>query len=373
MSSAMVGRSHSDAEAIQGEDTYHEESGEVATRSSRLEENKDELQRLQLESQQLEALMKQRIIKMQNHMLLLNQENSILEKQMQLEYEDEAASSFGADKGLGPTPRRPTVPPPPPPTKASSTERKGEKEGWSHGERVFAASKAPTNPSVTVMGERRHPFPNKEEKESALPIPEERVHRFLPTPRRPTIPPSPSPTPASSTEREGETDGWRHNQGVFAACAVPTNAPGTVKGEWRHPVPKTEEKESYKPRFHGSTSRLGTPQILGHGGKEAIHQHVPTRSMEVVPAVSCEEALANALLKVLSAQSKTTEKFVARQSLKKRNLAGSSPTMLTATEEPATVGDNADDNYEMKNNIKELLKLANSTSEKVTILENYAT
>ncbi|CAL8117477.1 unnamed protein product [Orchesella dallaii] len=52
-----------------------------AARSSRLEENKVEIQRLQLESQQLEASMKQRIIRMQTQVLLLNQENGILDKQ----------------------------------------------------------------------------------------------------------------------------------------------------------------------------------------------------------------------------------------------------------------------------------------------------
>ncbi|CAL8129255.1 unnamed protein product [Orchesella dallaii] len=332
-----------------------------SARSSKLEENQVKFQRLDAETQQFEASMKQRIVRMQNQIFLLNQENSILEQQQQLEDEDDAALPFGADSakpvnkdvqirtclsGILPkervqrlllAPRRPTVPPPPPPTPASSTERKGEIEGWSHGQRVFAASKAPTNPSVTVEGERRHPVPNKEEKESALPfgtdsarpvdkdgqmrthlsriIPDKRVHLFLPTPRRPTIPPPPPPTPAFSISRKDGMEGWILRQQDFAAVKPPTNPHVTVKGDWRHPVPMREAKKSYKPRFHGSTLRLGAPQLLGHGGKEASPQPVPTPSTGVVPAVPSEEALANALLKVLSARSKTTEKFVARQSL----------------------------------------------------------
>ncbi|CAL8119312.1 unnamed protein product [Orchesella dallaii] len=232
-----------------------------AARSSRLEENQKEIQRLQNESQQLETSMKQRMIRMQNQMLLLNQENRILEQQQQLEDENHAALPFGAD------------------------------------------SANPVNMDVQMRTYL-----------SAI-IPDKRVHRFLPTPRRPTVPPPPQPTPASSAKRVGEMNGWQHGQREFAASTTSTNPPVAVKGEQRHPVPKREEKESYKPRFHGSTSRLGTPQLLGHGVKEASPQPVPTPRTEVVPAVSSEEALANALLKVLSAQSKTTEKFVARRSL----------------------------------------------------------
>ncbi|CAL8146874.1 unnamed protein product [Orchesella dallaii] len=114
------------------------------------------------------------------------------------------------------------------------------------------------------------------------------------------------------------TDSARHGQRVFAAGKPPTNPPVTVKGEWRHPVLKRRETQSYNPRFFGSSSRLGAPQLLGHGGKNANSQPVQPSSKKVVPAVSGEEALANALLKVLSAQSKTTEKFVVRQSLESR-------------------------------------------------------
>ncbi|CAL8077408.1 unnamed protein product [Orchesella dallaii] len=74
----------------------------IATRSIRKEDNQEEIQRLQLESQQLEASMRKRIIRMQNQMLLLNKkeynlENSISEKQQKLEDEEEATQPFGTD------------------------------------------------------------------------------------------------------------------------------------------------------------------------------------------------------------------------------------------------------------------------------------
>ncbi|CAL8117499.1 unnamed protein product [Orchesella dallaii] len=138
-----------------------------AARSSRLEQNQEEIQRLQLESQQLEASMKQRIIRVQNKMPLLNQENSILEKQQQLGYEVEAALPFGTDSGKPvnkdvqmrtyllailpdkrfqrflQTPRRPTVPPPH--TSTFSAIRKEEIDSWLRRQQVFGARRPITD------------------------------------------------------------------------------------------------------------------------------------------------------------------------------------------------------------------------------------
>ncbi|CAL8129434.1 unnamed protein product [Orchesella dallaii] len=130
------------------------------TRSLRMEDNKAEIARLEEESQQLESAMKQRIIRMQNQMHLLKLENSVLEQQQQLEEENDVL--FDDER----------------------EERVNEEEK--------------VNQCISSV------------------VPDSGHVRYIPTPRRPSIPPPPPPVFGFHRKLDEKKNIWPHH---------PVNAP----------------------------------------------------------------------------------------------------------------------------------------------------